>query len=214
MTAKLRGELTYWVQAARETPPEPEDTLEARFRTWQTTRLRELGDRLALPDERSLHQWAAETRAIEVGSGPIPALAVARWRAALAVDPLADGYAAEGLIPVWTEHVVMVAAPGERLPTPSAGFDLAVCENALDHCEDPARVLRELRRVLRPLGRLWLLVDLMTHRDAMHPSPFADEASVRAALQRAGFGVRWLGAWSGASHPAAERQCRVLAERA
>ncbi|TVQ60349.1 MAG: class I SAM-dependent methyltransferase [Phycisphaerales bacterium] len=213
MTRKLRGELTYWVAAHRGEDPALDGGLEHRFRVWQTARLRELGERLELRDERALHAWTSRVQAVEVGPGPIPALGVAPWRAALAVDPLADGYRAEGLVPTWAGHVVLASSPGERLPAPSAAFDLAVCENALDHCEDPALVLRELRRALRPGGLLWLLVDLMTHRDELHPSPFADEARVRAVLGEAGFRVRWLGAWAGASHPAAARQCRVLAER-
>jgi len=214
-TDKLRAELTYWVRAARGEDPGLPGGLEVAFRAWQSTRLRELGERLGLPPEPgAFERWAAGTRAVEVGCGPIPSLALAHWRVAVGVDPLGDGYAAEGLVPTWADHVAMVPACGERLPLPSRSFDLGVCENALDHCEHPARVLGELRRVLRPGGRLWLLVDLMTHRDAMHPSPFADEHRVRASLRDAGFTVESLEAWAGASHPCAERQCRVLATRA
>lgn len=49
----------------------------------------------------------------------------------------------------------------ERLDAlPSASFDVAISSHALEHVESPATILRELRRVLRPGGRLLLLLPL------------------------------------------------------
>lgn len=45
-------------------------------------------------------------------------------------------------------------ADGHALPYPDGAFDTATCISVLAFCDDPARVLGELRRVLRPGGRL------------------------------------------------------------
>lgn len=46
---------------------------------------------------------------------------------------------------------------GEEIPFASESFDTAVCTFTLCSVDDPARVLAELRRVLRPGGRLLFL---------------------------------------------------------
>ena len=65
----------------------------------------------------------------------------------------------------------------EKLPLADQSFDLAVLSQALHHATDPAGVIAEAARVLRPGGRV-LLLDLRSH----------DEAWVRDQL-----GDRWLG---------------------
>lgn len=51
----------------------------------------------------------------------------------------------------------------EALPLPDASLDVAALVLALHHAADPAKVLAESHRVLKPVGRL-LLVDLRPHR--------------------------------------------------
>lgn len=50
--------------------------------------------------------------------------------------------------------VAFQQADGEELPFATASFDAAVCVSVLGFCRRPERVLAELRRVLRPGGRL------------------------------------------------------------
>ncbi len=56
----------------------------------------------------------------------------------------------------------------EALPVPDASFDVVLCTQVLEHCDDPAQAVRELRRVLAPGGR----VLASTHGvQVYHPSP-------------------------------------------
>jgi ubiquinone/menaquinone biosynthesis C-methylase UbiE len=46
----------------------------------------------------------------------------------------------------------IVVAEGEALPFANASFDIVYSSNVIEHCNDPARVLSEAIRVLRPGG--------------------------------------------------------------
>lgn len=194
---KYREELAYWRwlfksekgRTSLHAPPE------VAFAQWQRDRLRDLARTLALADadatdaelDAALDAWCETRSAVEIGAGPFPALAAApRWRRAVAVDPLARGYAEEGILAAAADHITYVEAPGEDVPLPAGCADLVIIENALDHVSDPGAVLAETFRLLRPGGLLWLLVDLSTYSDHMHPHPF-DEARVKTLLRQAGF---------------------------
>lgn len=51
-------------------------------------------------------------------------------------------------------HVTVEEGDAYRLPFPDASFDAAHCERVLMHLDDPTAALRELRRVVRPGGRV------------------------------------------------------------
>jgi SAM-dependent methyltransferase len=56
----------------------------------------------------------------------------------------------------------------EDLPIEDASFDIVLCTQVLEHCDDPAQAVRELRRVTAPGGR----VLASTHGvQVYHPSP-------------------------------------------
>lgn len=56
----------------------------------------------------------------------------------------------------------------EDIPVDDAAFDLVLCTQVLEHCDDPARAVREMRRVTAPGGR----VLASTHGvQVYHPSP-------------------------------------------
>jgi SAM-dependent methyltransferase len=56
----------------------------------------------------------------------------------------------------------------EEIPVPDGSFDLVLCTQTLEHALDPARAVRELRRVVAPGGR----VLLSTHGvQVYHPNP-------------------------------------------
>jgi SAM-dependent methyltransferase len=58
------------------------------------------------------------------------------------------------------QHVDYVG-PAQELPIEDAAFDVVLCTQVLEHVPEPARVLAELARVLRPGGRIYLSVPLV-----------------------------------------------------
>lgn len=58
----------------------------------------------------------------------------------------------------------LVAGDGRRLPLRSGSVDLVASAQALHHVHDPATVVREMRRVARPGGRVLLVDQVATER--------------------------------------------------
>jgi SAM-dependent methyltransferase len=211
LTAKYRDELSFWTQFVRHDAQKSiGGPFEEVYGRWQRDRIAELGAFLGLPPG-GVDAWCAERSAVEIGAGPFPSIAVARWKRAVAVDPLADGYAAEGLLPTGChcDRVTYLAAPGESVPLPSGFADIVVIENCLDHVDDPRRVVKEIWRLLRPGGHLWLLVDLMSYSDHLHPNPFS-EITLRALLTSEGYMVVKDRVSDHKSHPQAYGEYRGL----
>ncbi len=50
-----------------------------------------------------------------------------------------------------------------KLPFPNGTFDLVVCTSVLEHVVDVTNAVGELRRILRPGGRLWLEIPFLYH---------------------------------------------------
>jgi SAM-dependent methyltransferase len=75
----------------------------------------------------------------------------------------------------WTQSVhpgartADVVAPLDDLPVADASVDAVLCTQVLEHVKDPAAVLGELARVLRPGGWLWLTVPLVW---PLHEEPY------------------------------------------
>jgi SAM-dependent methyltransferase len=211
LAEKYRRELEFWQKTVKIPGSHPAiiGPFEEVFGAWQRQRLRELGQWLGLADDAAMAGWCRERSVVEVGGGPYPAVAAGRWKRAVAVDPLADGFAAEDLLPSNKDEFVSICSPGERLPLPGGSFDLAICENCLDHVVDPGAVAAEMERVLRPGGLLWLLVDLMEHRDALHPHPM-EAQRLKRLLRDAGFQVVRERDSEHKSHPEAKGEWRGL----
>ena len=55
------------------------------------------------------------------------------------------------------EHVVAVQGDSERLPFPDGAFDVVTCANSFHHYPRQDRAVAEMRRVLKPGGRLFLV---------------------------------------------------------
>lgn len=80
----------------------------------------------------------------------------------------------------------------ETLPLPNASLDVAVLSLVLHHVAEPARALREVRRVLRPNGRL-LIADMRAHAHEEYQQHMGhvwlgfDEPVLRSWLNAEGF---------------------------
>ena len=62
------------------------------------------------------------------------------------------------------EGLDLVAGDGRRLPLRSASVDLVASAQALHHVHDPAAVVKEMRRVAKPGGRVLLVDQVATER--------------------------------------------------
>jgi SAM-dependent methyltransferase len=96
-------------------------------------------------------------RVLDVGCGPKPYYPFFADRASEYVG-----------VDVVDNPVADLRGPVEALPVEDASFDLVLCTQVLEHCDDPAQAVRELRRVTAPGGR----VLASTHGvQVYHPSP-------------------------------------------
>ena len=95
-----------------------------------------------------------------------------------------------------------VEAPGTQMPLPDAAFDVAYCQQGLQHMADPDAALREILRLLKPGGRLGValwkqspfglfrqaVAELGLSADGPQPSEFGrDPEQLTSALRAAGF---------------------------
>jgi SAM-dependent methyltransferase len=117
---------------------------------------------------------------LEVGSGAHGLIFFFEAAERIGVDPLADEY--RHLFPVWQERATTIAAHGEQLPFENGRFDLVLCDNVVDHAENPRRIVEEIARVLRPGGLLYFTVNI--HHPLYHWA-----SAVHAAWRAAGIPI-------------------------
>ncbi|MEM9066252.1 MAG: methyltransferase domain-containing protein [Planctomycetota bacterium] len=210
-TERFRGELAYWL---RELKSPGAGGFAERFDGWQAERRDAL--RLALTEAEGgpvpdLDAWTARCDVIELGGGPRPFVALGTWRSAVMIDPLVEGYRSSGILDD-RGSFVPIASGAERLPLPARCCDLVVCDNMLDHVNDPAEVCCEVSRVLRPGGLLWLLVDVGAPVDEMHPHQIHEEL-LHAMLSPIGMERVFVRETGRPSHPMAHGQLRAMYKR-
>jgi SAM-dependent methyltransferase len=78
----------------------------------------------------------------------------------LATDflPAWEPYVRETALAAGVTNVTFASTPAEALALPDASFDVAYCQFGLMFVPEPIRALREMRRVLRPDGRIGISV--------------------------------------------------------
>jgi ubiquinone/menaquinone biosynthesis C-methylase UbiE len=123
-----------------------------------------------------------EWRALDVGTGTgHTAFALASHVASVIgtdITPEMLGEAERLRIARGVANVSFTLADVHDLPFPDASFDLVVCRRAAHHFSDISRSIAEMRRVLRPGGRLVIddrsvpedpeADELMNHLDVLH----------------------------------------------
>jgi SAM-dependent methyltransferase len=62
--------------------------------------------------------------------------------------------------------LVSAVAAAERLPFADSSFDLVLCTQVIEYAPDPAAVMSEIYRVLRPQGKLFLSAPSIFPRDS------------------------------------------------
>lgn len=62
--------------------------------------------------------------------------------------------------------LVSAVATAERLPFADSSFDLVLCTQMIEYAPDPGAVMKEIHRVLRPQGRLFLSAPSIFPRDS------------------------------------------------
>lgn len=142
----MTGELGTWPGAERRDPPLGSSTWVVRsaLASW-------------LRSQAAALEGRAPVRILDVGCGvkpyyPFFAAVVSEYVGVDVVEnPAAD-----------------LLGSVESLPVGDATFDVVLCTQVLEHCDDPALAVRELRRVTAPGGR----VLASTHGvQVYHPSP-------------------------------------------
>src|SRR3990172_10522637 len=132
------------------------------YERWWAPIIAPCGRRILDRAEAAVDAGATELLDVGAGTGTVTFEAVRRWNGVrvTAVDPstgmlaLARERAARELIPAQRRRITFVEAFGDALPHPSAHFDVAVSAFVLQLVPSRGRVLREIRRGLRPGGRI------------------------------------------------------------
>ena len=107
--------------------------------------------------EQQAHEAGTGYRVLDVGCGPKPYYPFFAERA--------SEYVGVDVVP---QPAAKLVGRVEELPVEDGAFDLVLCTQVLEHCDDPARAVAELRRVTAPGGR----VLASTHGvQVYHPSP-------------------------------------------
>lgn len=123
-------------------------------------------------------KWLEDKTVVSIGCGCSGDLAAFPAAVKIAIDPLV--YVYQQLQMLLDDEVgsrtVYLAVGAEDLPLLDNFADLVICRNALDHMPSPRLALKEMRRILRADGRLFVSVDTGGEPTPDEPSVFSIES--------------------------------------
>ena len=118
---------------------------------------------------------------VDIGPGPLGFPDACGAAMSIGVEPLAERFAAAGLL-LPDSRALYLAVGAEAIPLLSGSVDVVLSRNSLDHVRDPAAVVGEVRRLLKPGGTFILNVDLDHPVTATEPHTFTHD-EVRKLLR-------------------------------
>ncbi len=159
---------------------------------WDTLRATLFGQRADLAATLALLDPAWIVGDLGCGTGALSAAFAPHVARVFAIDASAAMLGSARARLARLTNVSVHEGPLEALPLADASLDLAVLSLVLHHVADPLRALREVRRVLRPGGRV-LITDMRSHARADYQQQMGhvwlgfDAPTVRRWLMDAGF---------------------------
>ena len=91
---------------------------------------------------------------LDLGNGPFANTKVFAGAKGYGLDPLLDGYLSLGYPCQSDEEFTYVKGFAEDMPFENDFFDAVLCMNSFDHFDDLNKVAKEIKRVLKPKGKL------------------------------------------------------------
>lgn len=107
------------------------------------------------------------SKLMEIGCGPqgfsasLVQLAEKQPTTHVIIDPLLDKYQNFEAFSLFGKDTIKIACMGENIPVPSAFFDIVMCQNVLDHVDEPSAVINEIHRTLRKNGMALISVHIL-----------------------------------------------------
>jgi len=95
---------------------------------------------------------------LDIGSGPIPSALAFEDCEVYNLDPLLAGYMKIGYPTHYYDRARFISSPSENIPVEDSFFDAVISVNAIDHVDDFYKTAAEIKRVLKPEGKLRLHV--------------------------------------------------------
>ncbi len=165
---------------------------------WDAMRVSMFGARADLTAALALLDPSLVVGDLGCGTGELTAALAPHVAHVHAIDASAPMLAAATARVAHAPNVTLAQGTLESLPLDDASLDAAILLLVLHHVADPARALAEVRRVLRPNGRL-LVADMRAHAHEEYRAGMGhvwlgfDADALTTWLERAGFrGVRYV----------------------
>jgi len=105
---------------------------------------------------------------MEIGCGPqgfsasLVQLAEKQPATHVIIDSLLDKYQDFEAFSLFGKDTIKIASMGENVPVPSDFFDIVICQNVLDHVDEPSAVINEIHRTLRKRGVALISVHILS----------------------------------------------------